>query len=152
MGAGTDSRFMKMSLRLCALAAGLALAPFAGAATIPLVGTAIEKAAQALADEIQETSYQDRSALLLKLQAAEMRFDEKLPEWETRKNSLPEKERKEAEVYFRKLVGEREILRQRMDTLDLATAETWVSAKHDLRLALLNALGAYQQLRERFDP
>lgn len=142
---------MKSLPRLLALATVLALAPSVSAATVPVVGTATEKAAQEIADQIKETPYKDRAALLTRLKTAETRFDEKLPEWESRKNALPEKERKEADVYFQKLVEQRGILRQRIDALDTASAETWISAKHDTRTALLNALGAYQQLRGRFE-
>lgn len=142
---------MKTSFRLVALATVLALVPSAPAETAPVVGTATEKAAQEIADQIKDTPYKDRAALLTRLKTAETRFDEKLPEWESRKNALPEKERKAAEVYFQKLVEQRGILRQRIDALDTAPAETWTSAKHDTRIALLNALGAYQQLRGRFE-
>lgn len=142
---------MKTSFRFLALATVLALAPSVSAASTPVVGTPTEKAAQEIADQIKEAPYKDRAALLTRLKTAETRFDEKLPEWESRKNALPEKERKEAEGYFKELVKQREILRQRIDALDTASAETWTSAKHDTRMALLNALGAYQNLRGRFE-
>ncbi len=142
---------MKTSIRSIALATMLALAPSFSYAAVPVVGTATEKAAQEIADQIKDTPYKDRADLINRLKVAETRFDEKLPEWESRKNALPEKERKAAEKYFQELVKQREILRQRLDLLDTASAETWVSTKHEVRIALLNALGAYQQLHARFD-
>lgn len=106
--------------------------------------------AELLLDEIKHTPYAERAALRAKLAESETRFADHLPEWEARKNSLPEKERVAAEADFKQLVRAREILRQKIDGVDIAAAETWESAKADLYVVLLDAVQTYKKLRARF--
>jgi len=106
--------------------------------------------AELLLDEIKQTPYADRAALRAKLSVAETRMDDQMPEWEARKNSLPEKERIAAEADFKQLKRSREILRQKIDGVDMASAETWNSAKTDLYVVLLDTVQTYKKLRARF--
>jgi hypothetical protein len=106
--------------------------------------------AELLLEEIKHTPYAERSALRAKLAESEARFADRLPEWETRKNSLPEKERIAAEADFKQLVQAREILRQKIEGVELSSEETWNSAKADLYVVLLDAIHTYKKLRARF--
>jgi predicted metal-dependent hydrolase len=107
--------------------------------------------AELLLDEIKATPYENRAALRQKLAEAEKRFADRLPEWESRKNALPEKERLAAEADFNRLLRAREVLRQKIDTVELAGKETWESAKSDLHVVLLNTIEIYKKLHARFE-
>lgn len=106
--------------------------------------------AELLLDEIKRTPYSERATLRARLTVAEQRMDDRMPEWETRKNSLPEKERTAAEADFKQLKRSREILRQKIDGVDVSSEETWNSAKADLYVVLLDAVQTYKKLRARF--
>jgi hypothetical protein len=104
-----------------------------------------------LVGEIKAASWSDRSALRAKLQAAEASFNQRLPEWETKKNALPEKERIAAEADFKSLVRQRGILRQKIEAVDDATADTWNSAKSELTSVLQTTIQIFKKLSARFD-
>ena len=106
--------------------------------------------AELLLDEIKQTPYAERAALRARLAESEKRMDDQMPEWEARKNSLPEKERIAAEADFKQLKQSREILRQKIDGVEHASAETWNSAKADLHVVLLDTVQTYKKLRARF--
>jgi hypothetical protein len=106
--------------------------------------------AELLLNEIKQTPYAERAALRAKLAESEARFADKLPEWEARKNSLPEKERIAAEGDFKRLVRDREILRQKIDGVENAQEETWESAKSDLYSVLQATVRSYKKLHARF--
>ena len=147
---------MKTSPRSLFLAAGLLLvAPaIAVAETKPVPplnqdGTA-KIPAELLLEQIKETPYSERAALRARLAEAEARFADRLPEWNARKNSLPEKERNAADVDFKQLLREREVLRQKIDGVESAGKETWDSAKADLYSVLADAIRTYKKLSARF--
>ena len=106
--------------------------------------------AELLLDEIKQTPYAERAALRARLAESEKRMDDQMPEWEARKNSLPEKERIAAEDDFKQLKRSRENLRQKIDGVENASAETWNSAKADLHVVLLDTVQTYKKLRARF--
>jgi hypothetical protein len=106
--------------------------------------------AEMLLDEIKQTPYAGRAKLRERLNVAEKRMDDRMPEWEARKNSLPEKERIAAEMEFKQLKRSREVLRQKIDGVDFSSEETWNSAKGDLYVVLLDAVQTYKKLRARF--
>jgi len=138
------------------LAAGLLLAAVAvtaaeSKASAPLnQDGSVKIPAELLLDEIKQTPYADRAALRARLAESEKRMDDQMPEWEARKNSLPEKERIAAEADFKQLKQSREILRQKIDGVENASAETWNSAKADLHVVLLDTVQTYKKLRARF--
>ena len=102
--------------------------------------------AETLLAEIKTTPYSGRSALKAKIQDAEARFSARLPEWEARKNNLPEKDGKK--VYR---VRMREVLRQKIDSVESAEEATWNSAKQDLYSSMLNTIQIFKKLQAQFD-
>ncbi|MGC4075042.1 MAG: hypothetical protein QM760_21585 [Nibricoccus sp.] len=106
--------------------------------------------AETLLAEIKQTPYSARSALREKLKLAEAQFDEKLPEWEAQKSNLPSEKKSEADAVFKQLVRDREILRQKIDTVESASVETWNSAKDELYTSLQNTISTYNRLKAIF--
>jgi len=102
--------------------------------------------------EIKATPWSGRDALRTRVKEAETSYGYQLPEWEARKNSLPEPERSAAEAEFKQLVRARETLRQKIDGLESAGAETWESAKHDLYVAIQGTVATFKKLKARFEP
>jgi hypothetical protein len=149
-------RPMTPSLRSLILVAGLLLGGLSVTAAEPKPSAPLNQdgsvkiPAELLLDEIKQTPYAERAALRAKLAEAETRFADRMPEWEARKNSLPEKERNAAENDFKQLVRQREILRQKIDGVENAAAETWNSAKSDLYSVLQSAIRTYKKLLARF--
>jgi hypothetical protein len=107
--------------------------------------------AEILMGEVKATSFSDRAALQTKLKDAEVRFDTRLPEWEARKNGLPEKERTTAAADLKELKRMREVLRQKIDAVDFADAATWNSVKYELYAAMMDTISVYKKLRYRLD-
>jgi hypothetical protein len=144
------------SSQILFLAAGLLLGALAVTAAEPKPSAPLNQdgtakiPAELLLAEIKQTSYAERAALRAKLAEAEKQLDDRMPEWETRKNSLPEKERSAAEADFKQLVRAREVLRQKIDGVENAAEETWESAKGDLYVVLLDAVQTYKKLQARF--
>ena len=138
------------------LAAGMLLGALAVTAAEPKPSAPLNQdgsvkiPAELLLDEIKQTPYAERATLRARLTDAEKRMDDLMPEWEARKNSLPEKERIAAEADFKQLKRSREILRQKIDGVDMAAEETWNSAKADLYVVLLDAVQTYKKLQARF--
>lgn len=147
---------MKPYSKFFCLAAGLLLGSFAvtAAETKPSAPLnqdgSVKIPAELLLEEIKQTPYAERAALRAKLAEAETQMDDRMPEWETRKNSLPEKERIAAESDFKQLKRSREVLRQKIDGVEMAAEETWNSAKADLYVVMLDAIQTYKKLRARF--
>ena len=108
--------------------------------------------AEILLAEIKTAPYADREALKAKLQAAETRFGDRIPEWEAMKNNLPEKQKMAADVNFKQLVRLREDLRHQIDGVQGAQAATWNSAKHTLEVSLQNTIQTFKQLQLQFEP
>lgn len=115
------------------------------------VSTHPKTPAETLLTEIKGTPYSGRTALREKLKAAEALFSEKLPEWESRKDALPSEKKAEAETIFKQLVTDREVLRQKIDGVEDAQAETWNSAKSELYTALQNTISTYNRLKAIFE-
>lgn len=115
------------------------------------IATQTKTPAEALLAEIKPTPYSARNALRDKLKEAEARFAEKIPEWESKKDALPSEKKSEAEAIFKQLVTDREILRQKIDAVEDAQAETWTSAKSELYTALQNTISTYNRLKVIFD-
>lgn len=101
--------------------------------------------------EIKPTPYAERAALRAKLADAETHFGDKLPEWEAKKNALPEKERAAADLTFKRLSAARVVLEQKIDAVDHADAITWESAKSDLYTLMQNTIAIYRTLQGQFD-
>lgn len=147
---------MTLHSRSLFVAASLLLGALAAPAAEPSVPVeynqdgSIKLPAEHLLEQIRETPYEERAALRARLAEAEKSFDERLPQWENQKNSLPEKERNAAESDFKQLLREREILRQKIDGVERAEKETWNSAKADLYSVLQNAIRTYKKLHARF--
>jgi hypothetical protein len=140
-----------LSLAACLLLGAVAVTAAESKPSAPLnQDGSVKIPAELLLVEIKQTAYAERAALRSKLAAAETRMDDQMPEWEARKNSLPEKERIAAEDDFKQLKRSRENLRQKIDGVEMASAETWNSAKEDLYVVLLEAVQTYKKLRARF--
>jgi hypothetical protein len=106
--------------------------------------------AEVLLGEIKTTPYPARADLRRKLQEAEVRFATNMTEWNARKNQLPEKEKAAAAVDLKELARLRELLKQKVDSVEFAEEATWSSAKYDLYVALQNAIAVHKKLMARF--
>src|SRR5688572_11775696 len=156
-GDSIETNYMKSAYpRVLFLAAGLMLGAVVVVAAASNSSAPVDQdgsvrtPAELLLDEIKRTPYAERAKLRERLDVAERRMDDRMPEWEARKNALPEKERIAAEGEFTQLKRSREILRQKIEGVDLSSEETWNSAKADLYVVLLDAVQTYKKLRARF--
>jgi hypothetical protein len=104
-----------------------------------------------LLTEIRKTPYSGSEGLRTKLKEAENRFADRLPEWEARKNALPEKQRLAVEAALKKLGARRELLRQKIDEIEAVSAEGWSTTRYNVFVAMLHATSTYKKLQYQLD-
>ena len=86
-------------------------------------------------EKSKDASFRQREVLRERMRVAEASLDQKIVEWNARKDAVAEDMRPTVSAAQREVSEAREVLRQKVDALDNATEETWNSVKAELDTA-----------------
>ena len=83
-------------------------------------------------EKMKEAPYEQRAAVKKEMTAAEATLDASILEWTARKDALAVEARPAANTALEEVRNAREVLRQKVNSLDNATVETWNAVMSEL--------------------
>jgi hypothetical protein len=121
-------------------------------ATAKTAAVAVRDAVSDAWEKSKDATFKQREAVRERMKSAEASLDARIVEWTAKKDSVADDAKPAVAAAHKEVREAREVLAQKINALDNATEETWISVKAELNTAWQRMSAAASDLAARLHP